>query len=322
MDESRNTSVFYPDPAEIHIADDIEQQRTTTDSQMTPYNLSMEQMEVQVVDDEVQEVNESQIIGIISNNKRGIIACVICTILLFIVGGISIGINVHHLASNDNQQNMEPSKTTESPMRSLSPQTFRPATFEPDTLAPETLGPETLAPQTLKPETLSPDTSTPQTLKPETFAPDTLKPETLAPETFAPQTLKPQTYEPATFSPSDNPSKSPIKTSKPTDHPQTFKPATLEPATLEPATLEPETLKPETLSPDTSAPQTLKPETLAPETLKPETLAPETLAPQTYAPNARPLEWNGIDQYDKTLFAEAGKWYTCDDGYVFGGFYR
>ena len=210
MDESRNTSIFYPDPAEIHIADDIEQERTTTASHNTPYNSSLEQMDVQLADDEVQEVKDTQIIGVINNNKRGIIACVFCT--LFIILGMSLGFNIHHISSSeDNQQNMEPSKVTESPIRSLAPQTFSPATFEPDTLAPETLAPQTLAPQTLQPETLSPDTSAPQTLKPETFAPDTLKPETLAPETLAPQTLRPQTLAPATFSPSDNPSNNPSK---------------------------------------------------------------------------------------------------------------
>ena len=228
MDESRNTSVFYPDPAEIHIADDIEQERTTSESHNTPYNLSMEQMEVQGLHDEVQEVKDSQIIGIISNNKGGIIACVICASLLLIIFGMSLAFNIHHYSSSeDNQQNIEPSKTTESPIRSLAPQTFRPATFEPDTVAPETLGPETLAPQTLQPETLSPDTSAPQTLKPETFAPDTLKPETLAPETSAPQTLEPQTFAPATFSPSDNPSKIPSKLpiKSPSDNPTTNSPS-------------------------------------------------------------------------------------------------
>ena len=66
----------------------------------------MEQMEVHIDDDEVEEVKDTQIIEIISSNKRGIIACVFSSILLFIILGMSLGINIHHYSSSeDNQQN-------------------------------------------------------------------------------------------------------------------------------------------------------------------------------------------------------------------------
>ena len=93
MDESRNSSAFFPDPADIHIADDVEQERTTTNSQQQ-YNLSMDQMEVEAVD------GVAKVDGIISYNKNKIIACVVLAIVLLIIAGVSIGIAVQNSGSS------------------------------------------------------------------------------------------------------------------------------------------------------------------------------------------------------------------------------